>query len=159
MEVDKKEKYIFFWSHNEKKEGEVTNKCLSQWYNCIFEIDGIKYYTAEQYMMSQKALTFNDIEINSKIMEEKDPKTYKKLGRQVKNFDSSIWDKKKFDIVVKGNIAKFSQNEKLKEFLLNTKDKILVEASPYDNIWGIGMDDNNKETEIPYNFEKTPKLF
>ena len=69
MEMDEKEKYIFFWSHQEKNEGEVTKKCLSQWYNCIFEIDGIKYYTAEQYMMSQKALAFNDKETYSKIME------------------------------------------------------------------------------------------
>ena len=150
MEMDEKEKYIFFWSHQEKNEGEVTKKCLSQWYNCMFEIDGIKYYTAEQYMMSQKALAFNDKETYSKIMEEKEPREYKKLGRQVKNFDSTIWDKKKFEAVIKGNIAKFSQNEKLKEFLLNTQEKILVEASPYDKIWGIGMDENDKEIIRPF---------
>ena len=149
MEMDEKEKYIFFWSHQEKNEGEVTKKCLSQWYNCMFEIDGIKYYTAEQYMMSQKALAFNDKETYSKIMEEKEPREYKKLGRQVKNFDSTIWDKKKFEAVIKGNIAKFSQNEKLKEFLLNTQEKILVEASPYDKIWGIGMDENDKDILDP----------
>ena len=140
--MESKDKYIFFWGHNEKNPGEITKKCLSQWYNCLFEVDGITYYTAEQYMMSQKALLFNDNETNLKIMQEKDPKTYKALGRQVKNFDPSIWDKNKFEIVVKGNIAKFSQNEELKKFLLNTNDKILVEASPHDKIWGIGMDEN-----------------
>ena len=147
--MESKDKYIFFWGHNEKNQGEIAKKCLSQWYNCLFEVDGITYYTAEQYMMSQKALLFNDNETNLKIMQEKDPKTYKALGRQVKNFDPSLWDKNKFEIVVKGNIAKFSQNEELKKFLLNTNDKILVEASPHDKIWGIGMDENHKETVIP----------
>ena len=147
--MESKDKYIFFWGHNEKNPGEITKKCLSQWYNCLFEVDGITYYTAEQYMMSQKALLFNDNETNLKIMQEKDPKTYKALGRQVKNFDPSIWDKNKFEIVVKGNTAKFSQNEELKKFLLNTNDKILVEASPHDKIWGIGMDENHKDILDP----------
>jgi ribA/ribD-fused uncharacterized protein len=96
-------------------------------------------------MMSQKALLFNDIETNSKIMKENDPKQYKELGRQVKNFSPKIWDEKKFEIVVKGNLHKFSQNENLKQFLLSTKNKILAEASPYDKIWGIGMDANDKD--------------
>ena len=149
MESKQSEKYIFFWSHKETGEGEVTKKCLSQWYNSPFEVDGIKYQTSEQYMMSHKALLFNDNETNIKIMEEKDPKIYKELGRQVKNFNSKLWDEKKFEIVVKGNIHKFSQNEKLKQFLLNTKDKILVEASPHDKIWGIGIAEDDKEILNP----------
>ena len=149
MELDNNQKYIFFWSHEEKKEGEVTKKCLSQWYDSSFKIDGILYQTSEQYMMSKKALLFNDNEANLKIMEEKDPKVYKELGRQVKGFSPKIWDEKKFKIVVEGNLAKFSQNEKLKQYLLNTKDKILVEASPHDKIWGIGMDENDKDILNP----------
>ena len=138
------EKYIFFWGHKEK-EVPVTKNCLSQWYDCEFIVNGIKYHTAEQYMMSQKALLFEDKEINEKIMNSKTPKEYKELGRQIKNFSSDKWELNKFDIVVKGNIAKFSQNEKLKQFLINTKDKILVEASPYDKIWGIGMSEDDKD--------------
>ena len=142
--MESEQKYIFFWGHQEK-EGEITKSCLSQWYNCLFKIGEITYHTAEQYMMSQKALLFNDIETNSKIMKENDPKQYKELGRQVKNFSPKIWDEKKFEIVVKGNLYKFSQNENLKQFLLSTKNKILAEASPYDKIWGIGMDANDKD--------------
>ena len=151
MESEQTEKYIFFWGHKEEKKEEITKSCLSQWYDCSFEIDGILYNTAEQYMMSQKALLFNDNGTNKKIMGVKDPKQYKKLGRQVKNFSSNLWDEKKFDIVVKGNLAKFSQNENLKQFLLNTKNKILVEASPYDKIWGIGMAQDDKDI---YNQDK-----
>ena len=149
MNSKQTEKYIFFWGHTEKKEGELTKSCLSQWYDCSFEIDGILYSTAEQYMMSQKALLFNDNETNLKIMGSKAPKEYKQLGRQVKNFSPKLWDEKKFDIVVKGNLAKFSQNENLKQFLLNTKDKILAEASPYDKIWGIGMAQDDKDIYNP----------
>ena len=96
-------------------------------------------------MMAQKALLFKDQETFEKIMNSKIPKEIKELGRQVKNFSSEIWNKKKFEIVTNGNIAKFSQNEKLKSFLLNTKNKILVEASPYDTIWGIGMSEDDKD--------------
>ena len=144
MESNISEKYIFFWDH-EEKEGEATKKCLSQWYDCQFESEGKKYYTSEQYMMAQKALLFKDQETYDKIMNSKIPKEIKELGRQVKNFSSEIWNKKKFEIVTNGNIAKFSQNEKLKNFLLNTKNKILVEASPYDNIWGIGMSEDDND--------------
>ena len=151
MESEQTEKYIFFCLYTEKKEGELSKSCLSQWYDCSFEIDGILYSTAEQYMMSQKALLFNDNETNLKIMGSKTPKKYKQLGRQVKNFSPKLWDEKKFDIVVKGNLAKFSQNENLKQFLLNTKNKILVEASPYDKIWGIGMAQDDKDI---YNQDK-----
>ena len=149
MNSKQTEKFIFFWGHTEKKEGELSKSCLSQWYDCSFEIDGILYCTAEQYMMSQKALLFDDNETNLKIMGSKTPKKYKQLGRQVKNFSPKLWDEKKFDIVVKGNLAKFSQNENLKQFLLNTKDKILAEASPYDKIWGIGMAQDDKDIYNP----------
>lgn len=138
------DKYIFFRSHQEK-EGQITKSCLSQWYDCQFIVDGKKYTTAEQYMMAQKALLFEDKEIYDKIINSKTPKEFKELGRKIKNFSDDKWNPKKFDIVVKGNVEKFSQNEKLKQFLLNTKNKILVEASPKDKIWGIGMDENDKD--------------
>ena len=88
----------------------------------------------------QKALLFGDREVYDEIMAAESPDKYKKLGRKVRNFDSKVWDEKKYDIVVEGNKAKFSQNPVLMEFLLSTGDAILVEASPYDTIWGIGLD-------------------
>ena len=144
MDSNSTNKYIFFWDHKEE-EDYITKKCLSQWYDCLFEVDGIKYNTSEQYMMAQKALLFEDHETYEKIINSKIPKEIKDLGREVKNFSSDKWNLKKFDIVVKGNIEKFSQNEKLKQFLLKTKDKILVEASPFDKIWGIGMKEDDKD--------------
>ena len=134
----KKLKFLFFWEHTENG-AETTKACFSQWYSCKFVVDEIIYHTAEQYMMAQKALLFNDNEIFHKIMSSKSPKEYKELGRKIKNFSDSKWNENKYQIILKGNIAKFSQNEKLKVFLLNTGTKILVEASPYDKILGIGL--------------------
>ena len=144
----KKLKFLFFWGHTEN--GDKTTKAsFSQWYNCKFTVDEITYHTAEQYMMAQKALLFNDNEIFNEIMKANHPKEYKELGRKIKNFSEVKWNESKYQIVLKGNIAKFSQNEKLKAFLLNTGTKILVEASPYDKIWGIGLSANEENIENP----------
>ena len=130
---------IYFWGHtpNPKK---VSKSCFSQWYDIYFEVDGVQYHTTEQYMMASKARLFGDEDTWNEIMNAYSPAEYKKLGRKVKGFDATIWDEKKLDIVVEGNKAKFSQNPDLKEFLHATRDAILVEASPYDKIWGIGLD-------------------
>lgn len=84
-----------------------------------------------------------------KILAAKSPAEAKKLGRKVRNFDPKIWGENCFDIVCEGNYHKFSQHEDLKEFLLNTKDRVLVEASPVDNIWGIGMAQDHDHAENP----------
>lgn len=100
-------------------------------------------HTAEQYMMAQKALLFGDSEMCAKIMAADNPRDYKALGRLVRGFDPKVWDKRKFDIVCDGNRARFSQNPELAEFLLGTGESVLVEASPYDGVWGVkrSMDD------------------
>lgn len=131
--------FVFFWGHEDRGKG-VSKVCLSQWYQCSFMIDDQYYNCAEQYMMAEKARIFGDEEIRQQILAEHSQMAMKKLGRKVRNYDDVIWAGKRFDVVVKGNIAKFSQNEKLLTYLLSTGDKILVEASPKDTIWGIGLD-------------------
>lgn len=129
---------IYFWGHTQYA-GKVEKTCLSQWFDCGFEVSGVHYHTAEQYMMASKALLFNDSEIYKEIMSASDPKSYKNLGRKIKGFDAAVWDSHKYNIVVEGNKAKFSQNPLLRNYLLSTGNAVLVEASPYDRIWGIGM--------------------
>ena len=131
--------FIYFWGHTPNPE-KMTSTCLSQWYDCYFEVNGMSYHTTEQYMMASKALLFGDEEVYQEIMAAYHPHDYKKLGRKVHDFNPELWDPRKYDIVVEGNKAKFGQNPELKEFLLSTGDAILVEASPYDKIWGIGLD-------------------
>lgn len=115
------------------------NGPLCQWWKSKFVEDNIEYCCCEQYMMYQKAKLFNDEETANKILNTKEPREQKKLGRLVKNFDEHIWDQHKEKIVRNGNYLKFSQNEDLKEYLIDTYPYELVEANKYDRIWGIGM--------------------
>ena len=146
-----KPEYIFFWGAQEKPYG-----VFSQWHSSkftanqeIYEIFNKNIYNAnlknkifdncEQYMMACKALLFEDITVFNKIIASQDPKKIKSLGRQVKNFDQTIWGLHKYKIVVNCNFLKFSQDKNLKDILMSTQNKIIVEASPLDNIWGIGF--------------------
>ncbi|WDF47628.1 NADAR family protein [Chryseobacterium sp. KACC 21268] len=139
--------FLFFWGHTVKDE--VTKSCFSQWFPCKFEENSIVYKTAEHYMMANKAKLFNDEEILEKILKSEMPNEAKSLGRKVKNFDAQVWDEHKYEIVKQANILKFSQNREFKDFLLSTNNKIIVEASPYDTIWGIGMLESDKNINNP----------
>lgn len=133
-----KPRYIFFWGHKSRNNF-IDRACFSQWYISYFE-DGVREYCCmEQYMMYKKAELFNDDRTAAEIMGVSDPKKIKALGRKVRNFREEIWNQYKFEIVVRGNILKFSQNKELKKFLLSTNDAVLVEASPYDKVWGVGL--------------------
>ena len=130
---------IYFWGHtpNPKK---MTTACFSQWYDCYFEVNGVQYHTTEQYMMASKARLFGDEEVFQEIMAAWNPHDYKKLGKKIRGFEQTLWNAHKYDIVVEGNKAKFSQNPDIREFLLSTGDAIIAEVSPFDKIWGIGLD-------------------
>jgi hypothetical protein len=82
----------------------------------------------------------------------------KKLGRLVKEYDDEVWKEHRFDVVVSGNYAKFTQNEELKKFLLSTGNRIIVEASPKDTIWGIGMDEFDEDAINPKKWKGTNLL-
>ncbi len=148
-QAGKKLKYLFFWGHRAHPSGETTSSCFSQWWNSSFEVGGIVYPTAEHWMMAEKARLFNDPETLEKIIHAKGPAKAKQLGRQVIGFNQQAWEEKRMEIVVKGNLHKFSQNPELKAFLLNTGKRVLVEASPVDKIWGIGMDAKNEFCSNP----------
>lgn len=120
-----------------------SQSVFSQWYPVKFTVGGFEYNCAEQYMMHQKALLFGDEEMAQKIMEKELPRDQKALGRQVRNFDPEIWKAHAKPIVYKASHAKFTQNEPLLKHLLKTAGTTLVEASPRDTIWGIGLSENN----------------
>ena len=149
--VEKKNKvnYLFFWGHKVSKDNNVTKSCFSQWWKSSFVVEDVVYKTAEHWMMAKKAELFGDDEILKKILESLTPADAKKLGRKVKNFDPSVWDTNCSTIVSEGNYHKFSQNIKLKEFLLSSGSLVLVEASPVDKIWGIGMAENDEHVKNP----------
>lgn len=122
---------------------------FSQWDKHGFTIDGVFYKTAEYWMMAEKARLFNDEETLQKIIAAKSPREAKDLGRKIKGFNEEIWAEHRYDIVRIGNIYKFSQNEDLKQILLNTGNKILIEASPVDSIWGIGLAEKDPRAKDP----------
>jgi ribA/ribD-fused uncharacterized protein len=141
--------YLLFYGHKESVDGSVTAACCSQWFTAKFRVDGIEYLTAEQFMMAEKARLFNDAESLEKILNSETPAEAKALGRKVVGFDEEVWKANCFDIVVAANKAKFSQNVELGKWLLATAPKVLVEASPRDRIWGIGMGASNPEARNP----------
>ena len=142
-------KFLFFWGHTPAADGHINEACFSQWWKCGFRVEDVEYSCAEQFMMAEKARLFGDEETLEKILEARVQGKIKALGREVRNFDQTEWDKCKHTIVLTGNFQKFLQNPKLKDFLLRTGDKILVEASPRDRIWGIGMGKANENAENP----------
>lgn len=142
--------FIHFWK---PKPDSVNKFCLGQWQISKFSVDTEDYNCAEQYMMAEKARLFKDEEIEKKIMETSEPKIMKSLGKKVKNFNQKTWDKVKYSIVLNGNYYKFSQNKEMRDFLLSTGNKILVEASPLDKVWGIGLDENNINANSPIDWK------
>lgn len=157
IENGKEFSYLFFWGHRQKNDNIVDKSCFSQWFPRGFTLDNIFYPTAEHYMMVEKARLFEPSRIEM-VLKAKTTKEVKLLGRSIKNFDEKIWKDKSFDIVYKGNIAKFSQNQDLKEFIFSTGNKVIVEASLYDKIWGIGMLENDKNASFPMKWNGENKL-
>jgi ribA/ribD-fused uncharacterized protein len=121
------QKFTFFWRGP-----------LSQWARSPFSVEGTEYFCAEQFMMSEKAKLFGDHEINEAIMNADNPSECKQLGRKVKNYNDEAWNAVAKDVVYKANHAKFTQNPELYEKLMASEGE-LVEASPYDKKWGIGL--------------------
>ncbi|MEM1115057.1 MAG: NADAR family protein [Bacteroidota bacterium] len=132
-------KYLLFWGHQPGREGAVDKACLSQWYPASFEVDDTMYPSAEHFMMAEKARLFGDTEAIGRILDASHPGAAKRIGREVRGYNETAWSAVRVDAVVRGNVAKFGQNAALAAFLLGTGERVLVEASPVDAVWGIGL--------------------
>lgn len=144
METQTKQKFTFFWSGT-----------FSQWNPSDFIVDGIKFTHAEQYMMYGKAMLFNDAATAEKVMQASHPRDQKALGRTVANFDKDVWEKHCKEIVYAGNYAKFIQNPSMLAELMATGDTELVEASPKDTIWGIGLSEEDPRAQSKETWQGT----
>jgi ribA/ribD-fused uncharacterized protein len=141
--------YLFFWGHQPPRDGSIGKTCMSQWYEAAFSVENTRYPTAEHCMMAEKARVFGDEAARQRILAARTPAEAKKLGRTVRGFDEATWTAQRFDIVVRANVAKFSQNVALSAFLEATGDKVIVEASPVDRIWGIGVAATDEAAQRP----------
>ncbi|MDD9970707.1 MAG: NADAR family protein [Myxococcales bacterium] len=145
----KRLKYLFFWGHQAEADGSIGSGCLSQWWGARFNVDGTDFPSAEHFMMAEKARLFRDEEALEQILGAKSPGAAKRFGRHVRGFGDAAWEAARFDIVVRGNAAKFAQDQALTRYLLATGDRILVEASPKDRIWGIGLSKDDLRAQNP----------
>jgi ribA/ribD-fused uncharacterized protein len=150
--------YLFFWGHRPHPSGRLGPSCLSQWWPAVFTVDGVQYRTAEHWMMAEKARLFDDERSAAAIVAAHSPKEAKALGRGVAGFDGERWAAARFDVVVRGSIAKFGQDPALRDYLLGTGDAVLVEASPVDPVWGIGLGADDAKARQPAEWPGTNLL-
>ena len=149
VEKGEEMKFLFFWGHTPSKDGSVSKSCFSQWWKSSFIKGDDTYKTAEHFMMAEKARLFKGLEIRAEIIACEHPAEAKKLGRKISNFNSTIWNEHKYEIVKKANFLRFSQHTDLNEFLLKTNERVLVEASSVDAIWGIGLSQDDPDAQHP----------
>ncbi|MBO9611475.1 MAG: NADAR family protein [Dyadobacter sp.] len=152
-EEQRKMKFLHFWGHQPARGGQITQSCLSQWWQSAFVIGDVTYRTSEHWMMAEKARLFENEPLRERIIACASPGEAKALGRMVENFDEQTWITKRREIVLEGSIQKFSQNPELGSYLLNTSDRILVEASPVDPVWGIGLPADDPRAHDPTRWE------
>ncbi|MBT8227155.1 MAG: NADAR family protein [Dactylosporangium sp.] len=138
-----------FWGHKPTPSGAIGPGCLSQWWPAPFVVDGVAYPTAEHWMMAGKARLFDDPTGLATVLAARGPGAAKAAGRRVQGFDERRWTAARYRLVVAGNRAKFTQHPDLRRFLLATGERVLVEASPRDRIWGIGMAPTNPLVQHP----------
>ena len=147
--------FLTFWGHRPPAAGGVGKGCLSQWWPAAFTVDGVSYPSAEHYMMAAKARLSGDAGAAEEIVAAPHPGAAKALGRQVRGFDEQRWAAHRFDVVVTGNMAKFGQHRQLRDFLVGTGSRVIVEASPRDRVWGIGLAADDERAGSP---ERWPGL-
>ncbi|MEL6979840.1 MAG: NADAR family protein [Pseudomonadota bacterium] len=150
LRAGERAKYVFFWSHNRRHPSDAPGaEQLSQWAETPFAVDGVRYATAEHFMMAEKARLFGDEAALARILAAASPGAAKAFGREVRNFDQEAWEAAREDVVFRGSLAKAEQNQSVGAFLSATGARVLAEASPRDAIWGIGLAKDHADAERP----------
>ncbi|MGW2676114.1 NADAR family protein [Streptomyces sp. NPDC001436] len=132
-------KFLPFWGHRPHPDGGLGPSCLSQWWPAPFTVGDVRYATAEHWMMAGKARLFGDAEAERAALEAATPAEAKTAGRLVRGFEAAVWERERFALVVAGSVHKFGSDPALRAYLLGTGQRVLVETSPVDRIWGIGL--------------------
>ncbi|MFF2653631.1 NADAR family protein [Streptomyces sp. NPDC058045] len=142
-------KYLMFWGHRPRPDGGIGSSCLSQWWPAPFTVEGVVYATAEHWMMAGKARLFGDAEAERRAIAASSPALAKRVGREVQGFDQSRWEAERLRIVTEGGVHKFAAHPELRSYLLGTGKRVLVEASPVDRVWGVGLAADDERIRIP----------
>lgn len=147
--------FLLFWGHRPSADGRPTSSCLSQWWPAPFTVDGRRFATAEHWMMWRKAELFGDAAAAAAVLAADGPREAKQRGREVRGFDAAVWAEHRFDVVVAGTGHKFGAHRDLRDYLVGTGGAVLVEASPDDAVWGIGLAADHPDARTP---ERWPGL-
>lgn len=142
--IGRRQKFLFFW-----KEAAFYPGCLSQFWPAPFVVDGVTYPAAEHWMMAEKARLFGDVDVLETILTARTAAAAKAAGRAVRGYSEDAWEAVRYEVVVAGNLAKFSQHADLGRYLVSTGDRVLVEASPLDRVWGIGLAEGDEAAASP----------
>lgn len=149
VRAGEKVEYLHFWGHAPRRDGSLGASCFSQWWPSPFTVDGVRYATAEHWMMAAKARLFDDTDAERTVLAARTPAEAKNAGRLVRDFDEAIWAGERFGIVVEGSVHKFTSDPALRDFLTGTGQRVLVEASPLDRVWGIGLAADDPRAQDP----------
>lgn len=141
--------FLYFWSHRPRRPGQLDGACLSQWYPAPFTVDGVRYATAEHWMVAERARLFGDEACLEALLATDDPAAAKALGRTVVGYDEKRWIAKSYEAAVQGCVHKFRADPALHRFLVSTAPRVLVEASPKDRVWGIGLGKAHRDSKDP----------
>lgn len=147
--TDTRVRVLPFYGHHPRPDGTPGPGCLSQWWPAAFTHEGVRYASAEHWMMAAKARLFGDTATERSVLAGTSPVEAKQAGRAVRGFNEQVWSRERYGIVLTGTRLKFTQHPELRQFLLATGDRVLVEASPYDRIWGIGLAADNPHCADP----------
>ena len=137
-----------FYGHRPARPG-AGPWMLSNFWPADFLVDGVRYRHNEQFMMAGKARLFGDTAALERILAEPNPLRVKQLGRAVRGFEPAVWDEACYGIVLTGLLAKFGQNRSLATYLASTAPAVLVEASPTDRVWGVGLSVTDPDVREP----------
>ncbi|WP_030675827.1 NADAR family protein [Streptomyces sp. NRRL B-1347] len=151
-------KYVHFWGHTPRRDGTLGASCFSQWWPSPFTVDGVAYATAEHWMMAAKARLFEDAEAERAVLASRTPAEAKRAGRLVRGFDQAVWERERFSVVAEGSEHKFASDPALRAYLVGTGERVLVEASPVDPVWGIGLAADDPRSDDPTTWRGTNLL-
>ena len=144
-----RQKFVFFWKERATPAAGLGPGCLSQFWPAPLVVDGVTYATAEHWMMVEKARLFDDQEAANRALAARTAQAAKAAGRTVRGFAEGRWAAARYEIVVAGNMTKFSQHDDLRGYLLSTGSRVLAEASPLDRVWGIGLAEDDDRARSP----------
>lgn len=138
-----------FWSHRPEKDGSTGRGCFSQWWPSPVTVDGETWPSAEHWMMASKARLFGDDAGLAAVRAARSPGAAKAAGAAVRGFDEATWERERYGIVLTGTLAKFGRHPDLAGVLLRTGDQVIVEASPVDRVWGVGLAADHPDVARP----------